>query len=91
MAAPSIVPDTPERDVYLVLDDFGPLGRAWSETDEGHTSREVLIQHLIEGQYNNPVRIIAFNTAAGWVRDVTAEITQEVRDRCTSASERLAR
>jgi hypothetical protein len=36
----SIVPETDDRDVYLVLDDFGGrLGRAWRETDEESTDR----------------------------------------------------
>src|SRR4249920_3568179 len=29
--SPSIVPDDTRRDVYLVLDDFGSLGRVWRE------------------------------------------------------------
>ena len=32
--SPSIIPDDADRDIYLVLDDFGQLGRAWRETDE---------------------------------------------------------
>jgi hypothetical protein len=60
------VPETSERDVYLVLDHFGGrLGRAWRETTEADTDRSILIRHLMEGQYANPVRIIAFNSAAG--------------------------
>jgi hypothetical protein len=36
--APSIVPDDPDREAYLVLDDFGEqLGLAWPETDEADT------------------------------------------------------
>jgi hypothetical protein len=31
-----------DQDTYLVLDDFGPLGRAWRETDEESTGRETL-------------------------------------------------
>ena len=31
--APSIVPNADDRDVYLVLDDFGRLRRAWREAD----------------------------------------------------------
>ncbi len=79
--SPSIVPEAAERDVYLVLDDFGSLGRAWSETAETDTERPILIRHLMEGQYGNPVRVIAFNTAAGWSRDVTEEIARELRRR----------
>jgi hypothetical protein len=33
---PSIVP---EDDIYVVLYDFGPLGRAWRETDEAGANR----------------------------------------------------
>ena len=34
-----------------------------------------------EGQYKNPVRIVAFNTAEGWSRDVTTDIADELRRR----------
>jgi hypothetical protein len=36
-------------DVYLVLDDFGRLGRAYRETDEEHADRETVIRALIDG------------------------------------------
>src|SRR6201984_3253418 len=68
------------RDVYLVLEDFGRLGRAWRETDEAATSRATLIRNLIDEQYEHPVRIIAFNTMEGWSRDVTFDIA-DVRRR----------
>jgi hypothetical protein len=81
--SPSIVPETPERDTYLVLDDFGGrLGRAWRETEEKDTDRGIVIRHLMEGQYASPVRIVAFNTAAGWSRDVTEEIAGELWKCC---------
>jgi hypothetical protein len=73
--SPSIAPNGLERDVYLVLDDFGCLGRAWRETDEAGASRPALVRNLLEGQYENPVRIVAFNTAEGWSRDVTLSPT----------------
>ena len=55
--SPSIVPDALDRDVYLVLDNFGDrLGWAWPETDVAHTDRATMIRHLLEGQYSSPVR-----------------------------------
>jgi len=77
---PSIAPALPDdRDVYLVLDDFGGrLGRAWRETDEDQTDRATVFMDLINGQYSNPARIVAFNTAQGWSRDVSDEIADEV-------------
>ena len=79
--SPSIAPNGLERDIYLVLDDFGRLGRAWRETDEAGASRPTLVRNLLEGQYENPVRIVAFNVAEGWCRDVTLDIADELRRR----------
>jgi hypothetical protein len=79
--SPSIVPDDTNRDVYLVLDDFGRLDRAWRETDEAGANRATLVRNLLDEQYENPVRIVAFNTAQGWSRDVTVEIADELRRR----------
>jgi hypothetical protein len=79
---PPIAPQQANQDIYLVLDDFGARqGRAWRETDEEATSREVLIQDLMTGQYSNPTRIVAFNTAEGWSRDVTKDIADDLRRR----------
>jgi hypothetical protein len=33
----------------------------------------------MEGQYNNPVCVVAFNTAEGWSRDVTADYRSPTR------------
>jgi hypothetical protein len=79
--SPSIAPQAPEQDIYLVLDDFGRLGRAWRETDEAGTSRATLIRNLLDGLYENPVRVVVFNTAEGWCRDVTVDIADELRRR----------
>jgi len=49
MSIPSIAPHDTERDVYLVLEDFGRLGRSWREADEDGTDRERLIRDLVEG------------------------------------------
>ena len=80
--SPSIVPHGADQDTYLVLDDFGGrLGCAWRETDADSADRETLIRELLNGQYSNPVRIVAFNTSEGWSRDVTVEIADELRRR----------
>jgi hypothetical protein len=80
-SSPSIAPSDGDQDVYIVLDDFGYLGRAWHETDKAGTGRATLIRSLLDGRYENPVRIVAFNTAEGWSRDVTVDIADELRRR----------
>jgi hypothetical protein len=64
-----------QKTAYLVLDNFGGrLGRSWRETDEGHTSLAALMVDFLDGQYNDPVRVLAFNIAEGWARDASQEI-----------------
>jgi hypothetical protein len=79
---PSIVPNDDDQNVYLVVDDFGRSGRAWRETDVENTDLETVILDLLEGQYKNPVRVVAFNTAEKWSQDVSADVAHELRQRC---------
>ena len=81
---PSIAPALPDdRDVYLVLDDFGGrLGRAWRETDEESAERHAVITDLLDGQFSNPVRVIAFNTLEHWSKDVSGYVAEEIQIRC---------
>ncbi len=80
--SPSIAPYWLEQDTYLVIDDFGGrLGCSWRETAIHSADRETLIRDLVNGGYNHPVRVVAFNTAEGWSRDVTVDIADELRRR----------
>jgi len=79
---PSIVPASGDRNVCLVLDDLGPLGRVWCEADEAKTDLETVIVDLLEGQYKSPIRVVSFNTSEKWSQDVSADVAQELRRRC---------
>jgi hypothetical protein len=79
---PSIVPKGDDQTVYLVVDDFGPHGRAWCETDVEITDLETVVVDLLEGQYKNPVRVVGFNTAEGWSQDVSVDVAHELRHCC---------
>jgi hypothetical protein len=76
-----------DRDVYLVLDTFGERGVAWRETDNADTERAALVRDLLDGQYEDPVRIVAFNTSTGWSRDVTEDIAEELQEYCADLDE----
>jgi hypothetical protein len=79
---PSIVPRGDDQNVYLVMDDLGRLGRVWREADDSAADLEAVILDLLAGQYNNPVRVVSFNTAEKWSQDVSADVAQELRRRC---------
>jgi hypothetical protein len=78
---PSIVPGGHDQTVYLVADDFVRIGRAWSEADYEGTDLETVLQDLMSGQYKNPIRVIAFNTAERWSEDVSEDVASEIRRR----------
>jgi hypothetical protein len=84
---PSIVPSGFDQTVYLVLDDFGHLGRAWRETDVERADLETTISDLMTGQYNDPLAVVAFNVAEQWASDVSADIAMEIRRRVDLAGE----
>jgi hypothetical protein len=79
---PSIVPNGDDQNVYIVVDDFGRNGRAYRETDVDRTDLEAVIMDMLEGQYQNPVRVVGFNTAEKWSQDVSGDVAHELRRRC---------
>jgi hypothetical protein len=79
--SPSIVPHT-DQDIYLVMDDFGRLGRVWREADVENTGLETVIEDMLAGQYSNAIGVFAFNPVEGWSRDVSEDVTRELRRRC---------
>ena len=73
---------TDDVTVHIVLNDFGEkLGRAFLETDEAEADEWTIFSNIISGEYSNPVRVMAFNIAEGWSRDVTDDIAQAVIER----------
>lgn len=78
---PSIVPDAGDVTVYIVEDDFGKSGRCYRETETEYADLENTIKDLISGQYNDPIRVISFNTAERWSADVSADIAEEIQRR----------
>jgi hypothetical protein len=78
---PSIVPTGHDQTVYIVLNDFGQLGRAYCEASEDRSDLATTISDLIVGQYDNPVRVIAFNAAERWSEDVSEDIARRIMRR----------
>lgn len=85
------MPFVPENDViaYIVVEDLGPLGRSFRETDLSEATRDTIIRNFISGQYENALRVVAFNTAEGWSRDMSEDVAGEIIDRAYDADETL--
>jgi hypothetical protein len=78
---PSIVPSWADQTFFIVENDFGRAGRAFVETDGEYPDLEATIVGLLEGQFSNPIRVIAFNTAERWSEDVSEDIAHGLRRR----------
>jgi hypothetical protein len=79
---PSLVPYGADQTVYLVIDRFAGLSTVYRETEVERTDLETIISDLIGGQFNDPIRIIAFNTLEHWSEDVSEYIAFEIQTRC---------
>jgi hypothetical protein len=42
----------------------------------------MVITDLMSGQFNDPVRVIAFNTLEHWTEDISKQIADELQVRC---------
>jgi hypothetical protein len=87
--SPPLIPGF-DFEVCVVLDDFGPAGRAYREADEDKADRETVIRNIMRGEYERPLRVVAFNTAEGWSRDITEDIGREIVERAHRAGETLS-
>ena len=82
MPRPMIVPFGADQTVYLVFDRFDRLGGVSGETGVERADLEAVIADLLSGHFNDPVRVVAFNTLEHWLQDVSRDIAVEIQARC---------
>ena len=82
--SPGIIPYGADETVYLVVDSFSN-GTVYREAEIEKTDLEAIISDLMTGHYNNPVRVVAFNTLEHWSDDVSVDIATEIQARCDMA------
>jgi hypothetical protein len=86
---PSIVPNGCDQNFYLVINNYGKSGAAFAETDVAEADLETTITDLMSGQYNEPVRVVAFNTAEHWSEDASEDVARELLRRLELAGQEL--
>ena len=73
-----MVPYGADETVYLVVDSAS-IG---AETEIEGTDLETIVGDMLCGRYNNPIRVVAFNTLEHWSEDVSSDIAAEIQVRC---------
>jgi hypothetical protein len=62
---------------------------AWTEADCASTDLETLLTDMLANQHRNSFRVIAFNVAGGWSRDVSEDVAIELRGHHARSASRL--
>jgi hypothetical protein len=86
---PSIVPNGQDQTVYLVINNYRNFGPAFAETDVSEADLETVIADLMSGQYSDPVRVVAFNTAEHWAEDASEDVAREIMRRLDLAGREM--
>jgi hypothetical protein len=81
--SPATVPYGADQTVYLVVDSFGDKeGPVYREAEFERADLDTAIGEMLAGRFNNPVRVIAYNTLEHWTEDVSAQVAAEIQSRC---------
>ena len=62
-------------------------GTVYRETEIERSDFETVISDFMRGDFNDPVRVVAFNTLEHWADDVSGQIAEEIQARCDIAGE----
>ena len=81
-SARSTIPYGADQVVYLVVDRLDESASACRQTEAERSDLETVITDLMSGQFNDPVRIVAFNTLEHWLDNISEEIALEIQTRC---------
>ena len=76
------VPFGADQTAYVVVDRLSRLAGLEREIEVELTDIETIITDLVAGQFNDPVRVIAYNTLEHWSQDISEDIALEIQSRC---------
>jgi hypothetical protein len=81
-----MVPYGADQTIYRVVDRFCEKW-VYRETEIERTDLDKVVDDLISGRFNDPVRVVAFNTLEHWSEDLSQEVAREIETRCDMAGE----
>jgi hypothetical protein len=73
-----IVPYGADQTLFVVIDRRDEA----TEIRVERTDIDATIDELVAGCFNDPVKVISFNTLEHWMKDISHEIAGEIQARC---------
>jgi hypothetical protein len=80
----STVPYGADQTVYLVVDGFGQQDAPERNNEVERADLETVVTELMSGRFQDPIRVVAFNTLEHWSSDISADVALEIQSRCDS-------
>ena len=78
---PILVPYGADQTIYRVVEDAGTQHGA-REAESERTELEDVISDLLDGRFNFPARVIAYNTLEHWAENISGWVAEEIQTRC---------
>jgi hypothetical protein len=73
-----VVPYGADQTLFVVID---RLDKA-TEIRIERSDLDATIGELVAGCFNDPVKVISFNTLEHWMKDISTDVAGEIRTRC---------
>jgi hypothetical protein len=73
-----VVPYGADQTLFVVIDRRDKATEIRIERND----LEATIGELVAGCFNDPIKVISFNTLEHWMKDISVEIAREIRSRC---------
>jgi hypothetical protein len=73
-----VVPYGADQTLFVVID---RLDKA-REIRVERSDLEATIGELVAGCFNDPIKVISFNTLEHWMKDISTDVAGEIRARC---------
>lgn len=73
-----IVPYGADQTLFVVIDRRDKA----TEIRVERSNLEAMIGEMVAGCFNDPVKVISFNTLEHWMKDISIDVAGEIRARC---------
>ena len=75
---PPVVPYGADRTLFVVIDRLDQAREIRIERND----LEATIGELVAGCFNDPIKVISFNTLEHWMKDISTDVAGEIKARC---------
>lgn len=73
-----VVPYGADQTVFVVIDRLDAATEIRAERSDLDTA----INELVAGCFSDPVKVVSFNTLEHWMKDISADVADEIQARC---------